>query len=151
LQKKSKFAKKNQNLQKKSKFAKKKSKFAKTKIKICKKKIAEKILITNLETSTLISKLSNAVKDKVNNFFANGVMTTSVVISGVLLTSYKLFRMKQLAISSSSNFINYSRLQIDKNGSRNMLTFNLYVSKWVLYHLDKSFSTWHVFFPGDDQ
>ena len=58
-----------------------------------------------LKTGTLISQLPDSVKNKVDNFLTNGVVTTSVVIGGIFLASDQLFRVEQLAIGASSDLI----------------------------------------------
>ena len=61
-----------------------------------------------LETSTLIGKLSDSVKTEVDNFFTNGVVTTSKVVGGIFLTRDELFRMEELSVGTSTNFIDNS-------------------------------------------
>ena len=39
-----------------------------------------------------------------------------------ILISYQLWRIKQLSVCSSSNFIDYSWLQVNKNGTRHVLS-----------------------------
>ena len=48
---------------------------------------------------------TNPVKDKVNDFLANSVMTAGIVVRSVFFASYQLFRMEELAISSSADLI----------------------------------------------
>ena len=64
----------------------------------------------SLKSGTLISQLTNTVQNQVNNLFANGVVSSSIVVSRIFLSSDQLFRVKQLTVSSSSDFINDSRL-----------------------------------------
>ena len=59
----------------------------------------------SLKSSAIVGQLANTVKYKVDNFFSNSVMTTSVVISGIFLSSNKLFGMEEGAVGSSSYFI----------------------------------------------
>jgi hypothetical protein len=40
----------------------------------------------SLKTCALISKLSNSIKAKINNFFTNGVMSSSEVVSSIFFT-----------------------------------------------------------------
>jgi hypothetical protein len=62
----------------------------------------------SLETSAVISKLSDSVQYKVNNFLADGVVTTSIVVGGIFLAGDELFRVEELAVGTSSNFIDDS-------------------------------------------
>jgi len=75
-----------------------------------------------LKTGTVISQLSDSVKDKVNNFLSNGVVTTGVVVGGILLTRDQLLRVIQLSVGTSSDFIKRSRLKIKEDGSWDVLT-----------------------------
>jgi len=74
-----------------------------------------------LETSTLISQLSDSVEDKVDNFLTNGVVTTGVVIGGIFFTGDELFWVEKLSVSTSSDLIDDSWFQIDEDGTWNML------------------------------
>ena len=47
-----------------------------------------------LEASALVSKLSDTVKNKIDHFFSNGVVTTGIVVSSILLASDQLLRME---------------------------------------------------------
>jgi len=62
-----------------------------------------------LESSALISKFSDSVKAEVNDFFTDGVMTSSEVVSSILLSWDELLGMEQLSVSSSSDLIDDSR------------------------------------------
>ena len=80
-----------------------------------------RIVILYLETSTLISQLSDSVEDKVDNFLTNGVVTTGVVIGGIFFTGDELFWVEKLSVSTSSDLIDDSWFQIDEDGTWNML------------------------------
>ena len=54
--------------------------------------------------------------------FTNGIMSSGIIVSGIFFARHQLLRMEQLAIGSSSHFVDDGRLQIHKNGSRNMFT-----------------------------
>lgn len=58
-----------------------------------------------LETGTLVSKLTNTIEDQVNDFLSDGVMTTSVVVRGILLTSDELLGVEKLTVGSGTNLI----------------------------------------------
>ena len=59
----------------------------------------------SLKTSALISQLPDSVKDEVNNFLANSVVTTGVVVGSILLTSDELLWVEQLSVGASSDLI----------------------------------------------
>ena len=63
-----------------------------------------------METSALISKLSDSVETEINNFLTNGVVTTSEVVGSIFLTRDELLRMKELSVGTSTNFIDNSWL-----------------------------------------
>ena len=54
----------------------------------------------SLETCTSFRKLSNSVKNKINNLLANGVVAPGVVVGRVLLARHQLLGVKQLTVGS---------------------------------------------------
>jgi hypothetical protein len=74
-----------------------------------------------LKTGTVIGQLADAVKYKVNDFLAHGVVTTGIVVGGILLARDQLLGMVQLTIGSSADLVTHSRLKIEVNGARDML------------------------------
>ena len=71
-----------------------------------------------LETRALISQLADSVKYQVNDFLANSVVTSCIVVGGVFLASDKLFRVEKLAVCTSSNLIYHGRFKIHKDSSK---------------------------------
>jgi hypothetical protein len=59
----------------------------------------------SLETSALIGKLTDTVKDKVDDFLSDGVVTTGVVVGGIFLTSDELLGVEELAVCSGPDLI----------------------------------------------
>ena len=59
----------------------------------------------SLETSALISQLPDAVKHQVDDFLADGVVTTGVVVGGIFLTSDQLFGVEQLTVGTGADLI----------------------------------------------
>jgi len=76
----------------------------------------------SLKTSAVISQLSHAIKNKINNFLSDGVMTTGIVIGGIFFTRDELLRMVKLSVSSSADFVHHTGLKINHDGTRNMFT-----------------------------
>jgi len=74
-----------------------------------------------LETSTVISELSDSVQAKINDFLTNGVVTSGEVVGSIFLTGDKLFRVEELSVSTSSDFIDDSWFQIKENSSWDVL------------------------------
>ena len=53
---------------------------------------------------------SNAIKDIVNQLLANGVVTTGVVVSSVLLARNHLFGMKEVLVAAVANLVNNTEI-----------------------------------------
>jgi len=75
-----------------------------------------------LETSALIGKLSDSIKAEIDDFFTNGVMTSGEVVGGVLFTGDKLLWVEQLSVGTGSDFIDDGWLEIEEDGSWDVLT-----------------------------
>jgi hypothetical protein len=75
-----------------------------------------------LKTGTVVSQLTGSVKDQVDDLLTNGVVTTSVVVSSILLSRDQLLRVVQLSVGSGTDLINDRRLQIDVDGTGNVLS-----------------------------
>ena len=58
-----------------------------------------------LKTGTLIGKLSDSVKDKIDDFFTDGVVTTGVVVGGILFAGDQLFGVEQLTVGTGTDLI----------------------------------------------
>jgi len=74
-----------------------------------------------LETSALVGELAGPVKNEVDNFLADGVVSTGVVVGGVFLTGDELFWVEELTVGSGADLIDNSRLEIDKDATGNVL------------------------------
>ena len=59
----------------------------------------------SLETSALVSQLPCAVKDKVDDLFADGVVSTSVVVGSIFLAGDQLLGVEQLAVGASADLV----------------------------------------------
>jgi hypothetical protein len=75
-----------------------------------------------LKTGTVVSQLTGSVKDQVNDLLTDGVMTTGVVIGSILLSRDQLLGVVQLSVGSGTDLIDDGRLQIDVNGTGNVLS-----------------------------
>jgi hypothetical protein len=79
-----------------------------------------------LSASTKASKeltgdTTNAVNDIVNHLLANGVMTTSIVVGGILLAADQQLGVEKVTVFASSDLVNGRGVEVDKKRSRNML------------------------------
>ena len=52
-------------------------------------------------------------------------MATSVIVGGILLSGNQLLRVEKLAVSSSPDFVNDGRLQVNEDGTGNVLAGTL--------------------------
>jgi len=74
-----------------------------------------------LETSAVVSELADAVEGEVDDFLANGVVTTGVVVGGVLLAGDQLLRVVELTVGAGADFVNDGGLEIEEDGTGNVL------------------------------
>merc|ERR1719327_1775777 len=74
-----------------------------------------------LQTSAVIRELADSVEDKVDNFLANGVVATGVVIGGIFLARDQLLRVVQLTVGASADLIDHSRLEVDVDSAGHVL------------------------------
>ena len=75
-----------------------------------------------LETSALIGELSDSVEAEINDLLTNGVVTSGEVVGGILLTGDELLGMEQLSVGTSSDLIDNGGLEIEEDGSGDVLT-----------------------------
>jgi len=99
-----------------------------------------------LETSTLISKFSDSVKTEIDNFFTNGVMSSSEVVSSIFFTRDQLFWVEELSVSTSSNFINNSWFKIEEYTSWDVFSSTSFTEESVesIITTTDSFIRWHL-------
>ena len=74
-----------------------------------------------LETSALIGELSDSVEAEINDLLTNGVVTSGEVVGGILLTGDELLGMEQLSVGTGSNLIDDGGLEIEEDGSGDVL------------------------------
>ena len=73
-----------------------------------------------LEPGTLIGQLTNPVKDKINNLFADRVVPSSVIVGGIFFARDQLFRVKKLSVGSGSNLIYITKLMLTRHNHRRL-------------------------------
>jgi len=74
----------------------------------------------SLQASALVRKLADAVKHQIDDFLADSVVATSVVVGGIFLSGDELLGVEQGAVRTSADFINDSWLQVDKDSTGNV-------------------------------
>jgi len=75
----------------------------------------------SLESSASIGQLPDSVQNKVNNLLSDRVVSSGVVVGGILLSVDELLGVVQLTVCSASGLVNYSGLQIDEDCSWDVL------------------------------
>jgi hypothetical protein len=75
-----------------------------------------------LETSALIGELSDSVEAEINDLLTNGVVTSGEVVGGIFLTGDELLWMEELSVGTSSDLIDDGWLEIEEDGSWDVLT-----------------------------
>ena len=76
----------------------------------------------SLESSALISQFPDSVQAEIDDLFSDGVVSTSVVVGGILLASDELFRMEQLVVGSSPHFIDNGGFQVEEDSTGNVFS-----------------------------
>ena len=61
-----------------------------------------------LKAGAIVSKLADAVQDKINDLLAHGVVTTGVVVGGVFLAGDQLLRVVQLTVGAGTDLVAHS-------------------------------------------
>ena len=75
-----------------------------------------------LETSALIGKLSDSVEAEINDFLTNGVMSSGEVVGSIFFTGDELLWIEELSVGSGSDLIDNGWLEIEEDGSWDVLT-----------------------------
>ena len=84
-----------------------------------------------LKTSAVIGEFTDSVKDKVDDFLSDGVVTTSIVVGSIFLSGDQLFRVEELTVGTGTDFVNDSWLKIDKDGTWDVLSGTSFREKGV--------------------
>jgi hypothetical protein len=58
-----------------------------------------------LESGALVCELTQTVQDDINDLFADGVVTASVIVGSIFFASDELFRMEELSVCTGPYFI----------------------------------------------
>ena len=74
-----------------------------------------------LEARAVVRQFADAVEHKVNDFLANGVMATRVVVGGVFLARDDMLRVVQLAVGAGAHFVAHSGLEVHEHGAGHVL------------------------------
>ena len=74
-----------------------------------------------LQPGALVSELTDTVKDQIDDLLTNGVVTTSVVIRGVLFSRNHLLRVEELPVCACADLIHHRGFKVDVDGARHVL------------------------------
>jgi len=74
----------------------------------------------SLETLTVVGELADSVAGGVDKLLSNSVMTTSIVVGGVLFSVDEGFRVEELTVLAGTNFVYNGGLEIDVDGTRDV-------------------------------
>jgi len=70
-----------------------------------------------LETRAVVGNTANLVQNLVNEFLSNSVVTTGVVVGGILLSGNHLFGVEQAAVGTGSDLVDNVGLEIAVDGT----------------------------------
>ncbi len=73
-----------------------------------------------LESRAVVCNTTNLVQNLINQFLANSVMATGVIIGGILLASDHMLWVEQAAVGSGADLVHDVGLKIAVNGTRNI-------------------------------
>jgi hypothetical protein len=65
---------------------------------------------------------TNLIQSTIQNLFADSVMSTGIVVGGILLTADQEFGMEELAVVTGTDFVDGRRIEIDKDGTGHIFT-----------------------------
>ena len=74
-----------------------------------------------LETSAVVSQLSDSVEAEIDDLLTDGVMTSGEVVSGVLLSGDELLGVEQLPVGTGPDLVDDGGLEIEEDGAGNVL------------------------------
>jgi hypothetical protein len=75
-----------------------------------------------LETSALVGELSDSIEAEIDDFFTDSVMSSGEVVGSIFFTGDKLLWMEELSVGSCSDLIDNGWLEIEEDGSWDVLT-----------------------------
>lgn len=75
-----------------------------------------------LETSAVVSELSDSVEAEVDDFLADGVVSSGEVVGGIFLSGDELFGVEELSVGSGSDLIDDGGFEIEEDASGDVLS-----------------------------
>ena len=74
----------------------------------------------SLETGAAVGDAANLVKDTINELLSDSVVTTGVVVGGILLARDHLLWVEEVAVGASADLIDNIGLEVDIDGTGNI-------------------------------
>ena len=74
-----------------------------------------------LESSALVSELTDSVEAEIDDLLSDGVVTSGEVVGGVLLSGDELLGVEELSVGSGTDLIDDGGLEIEEDGSGDVL------------------------------
>jgi len=84
-----------------------------------------------LKTGTVIGELPDTIEAEIDDFLTDGVVTTGEVVGGIFLSGDQLFRVEELTVGSGTDLIDDGGLQIDEDGTGDVLSGTSFREKGV--------------------
>jgi hypothetical protein len=78
-----------------------------------------------LQASAVIGYTTDLVEHLVDEFFSNGVMTTSIVVGCILFSSDHLLGVEQVAVGAGTDFIDNVGFEVGVDGSGDIFAIAL--------------------------
>ena len=75
-----------------------------------------------LKTDTVVGNAADLVKDTLNQLLADGVVTTGVVVGGILLAGDHELRVEEVAVGAGADLVDDVGLEIAVDGARDVLS-----------------------------
>ena len=99
-----------------------------------------------LKTGAVIGQFTKTVQDEIDNFFTDGVVTTGVIIGGIFFTGNDLFRVEQLTVGTSTDFVGDGWFKIDEDATRDVFACTSFGEKGVegIVSTADGFVGWHL-------
>jgi hypothetical protein len=85
-----------------------------------------------LESRAVVCNTANLVQNLINEFLANSVVATSVIVGGILLASNHMLRVEKTAVGTSSDLIHDIGLKVAVNGARNIFALACYANELAI-------------------
>jgi len=85
----------------------------------------------SLETSAIVSQLTDAVESEIDDFLAHSVMAAGEIVGSIFLAGDQLLGVEELAVCASADLVNDGGLQIEEDSARDVLSGTSFGEKGV--------------------